>query len=370
MIKKSMVLGLAFAFAAACGGSSKTPTSPSVAASGSVGATDGSVTLKASAPTPTSPVGNVRLTTMTPTLTINNATPAYASVTLQYQFQILDATGKTVVTSNAVSPSGSRTSYKITNELEGDKPYTWRARAVYDGHYGPWSDFASFLTPELKGYIRGAELYDPLTDGTTVGKTVGSVTLLPGEGIRLNNHESRVDYTLPETLTQGEFSAMVTGIDEGADGDKCKVMSMQEGGGDITTNDYRFSVEQRGRDYPNPGMIVFRMINGDSSNDGSITDSPRFEPSGGMSDGRWYFWKMSWGTGWARVTVREDGENGRVIWDWTVHTNGHPYRPVPHVIHLGAPVGRGGPKDATIPGMVFKNVWVSANPRPAFPSVR
>jgi hypothetical protein len=68
--------------------------------------------------------------------------------------------------------------------------------------------------------------------------------------------------------------------------------------------------------------------------------------------------------------VREDGENGRVIWDWTVHTNGHPYRPVPHVIHLGAPTGRGGPKDATIPGMIFKNVWVSANPRPQFPTVR
>jgi hypothetical protein len=163
---------------------------------------------------------------------------------------------------------------------------------------------------------------------------------------------------------------MVTGIDEGSPGVKSKVMSMQEGGGDITANDYRFSVEQRGRDYGTPGVIQFRIITGDASSDDSIADAPRFLPSGGMSDGQWYFWKMAWATGWARVTVREGGENGRIIWDWTVHTNGHPYRPVPHVIHIGAPVGRAGPANATIAGMIVKNLWVSANPRPTFPSAR
>jgi len=41
---------------------------------------------------------------------------------------------------------------------------------------------------------------------------------------------------------------------------------------------------------------------------------------------------------------------------------------VPHVIHLGAPVGRAGPNDASIPGAIYKNVWVSSRPRPKFPN--
>jgi len=36
------------------------------------------------------------------------------------------------------------------------------------------------------------------------------------------------------------------------------------------------------------------------------------------------------------------------------------------VIHLGAPVGRAGPQDATMPGGTYKNLWVSSRPRPAF----
>ncbi len=367
MIKKSMVLGLALAFAAACGGSSKTPTSPSVAASGTVGATSDSVTLKASAPTPTSPIGKVRLETLTPALTVTNATAAFASVKLQHQFQVMDAAGKIVADSGAVTSGSSKTSYTLTTELEGDKTYTWRARAVYQGHYGPWSSSASFLTPELRAYIRGAELYDPLTDGETVGTIVGPANFVPGVGLRLGSQLSHVDYRLPETLTAGEFSVMITGIDEGSPGDKSKVMSMQEDSGDIITNDYRFTVELRGRDYPSPGMIVFRIITGDASNEGAIADAQRSQPSKNMSDERWYFWKATWDIGWARVEVREDGPTGAIIWGQTVRTNGHPYRPVPHVIHLGAPVGRSGAPAASIPGATYKNVWVSARPRPTFP---
>jgi hypothetical protein len=37
------------------------------------------------------------------------------------------------------------------------------------------------------------------------------------------------------------------------------------------------------------------------------------------------------------------------------------------VIHLGSPVGRAGPIDASVPGTIYKNVWVSASPRPNFP---
>ena len=58
--------------------------------------------------------------------------------------------------------------------------------------------------------------------------------------------------------------------------------------------------------------------------------------------------------------MREDSCSGRVIYTSHETTNGHAFRPQPHVIHLGAPVGRAGPQDASIPGAIYKDVWVSS----------
>jgi hypothetical protein len=181
----------------------------------------------------------------------------------------------------------------------------------------------------------------------------------------LNGHDSRVTYRLPQTLEAGELSVMVLGADEGSPGDKTKIMSMQEDGGDITTNDYRVTIEKRGRDYPTPGAIQFRIITGDSGEESSIFDSARIAVD--FQSTRWYFWKFTWRTGRADLIVRADGPNGPVVYNAGRGTGGHPYRPQDHTIHLGAPVGRAGPQDASVPGAIYKNLWVSANPRPAFP---
>ena len=371
MLKNFLVVcTLVIAVSVACGGPPQSPTSPSSAMPAGAPAAEGSPTLKASTPTPSDPINNFKVQNLRPTLTIANATATYATVALQHRLQVSDSSGAVVVDSGPLSSSGSTTSYTLTTDLVADKTYTWRARAEYDGRYGPWSSAVTFRTPELTGYIVGQELYDPLTDGKTVGSVVGSVDFLPGRGARLNSHTSRIVYTLPETLTAGEFSMMVTGIDDGSPGDKSKVMCMQEGDGLLTANDYRFSAEQRGRDYPDPGVIQFRMINGEADDEDYIRDAPRSTPNGGLSDERWYFWKLTWAKGWGRLEVRADGEQGPVIWEYTVRTNGHDYRPVPHVIIVGGGVARGNEADMSIPGMVAKNVWVSARPRPSFPTAR
>ena len=36
------------------------------------------------------------------------------------------------------------------------------------------------------------------------------------------------------------------------------------------------------------------------------------------------------------------------------------YRPNPHVVHIGAPVPRGGPADASVPGIIVRYFYVSA----------
>jgi hypothetical protein len=50
-----------------------------------------------------------------------------------------------------------------------------------------------------------------------------------------------------------------------------------------------------------------------------------------------------------------------------VNLHGRIYKPDPMYVHLGAPIGRGCACDATLPGGIYKNVWVSSRPRPAFP---
>jgi hypothetical protein len=359
------------ALAVACSKSPETPVSPSSAPAGGTEAGPNGETLKASAPSTQSPVNGAQPDTLV--LTAGKASGSFdkgRDGEYSYQFEILNAGNTSVCGQTVGGGSGSSVSWTPSCDLQLDTNYTWRVRAATQNPagqmaFGPWSSAASFKSP-IGGYIRGDELYDPLYNGRTIAapQDVVGATFVANEGIRLNGNTSRVTYKLPITLQAGEMSVMVKGADEGNPGDKTKIMSMQEGFGDITTNDYRVSVELRGRDYPAPGSVQFRIITGDAGEEDSIFDSARIQIS--YSDSRWYFWQFTWRTGRADLVVREDGPRGRVVYNQGRGTGTHPYRPETHVIHLGAPVGRAGPQDASMPGGVYKNFWVSSRPRPAF----
>ena len=363
-------------------GCSKDPDSPESPVSpapigGVSGAGPNGETLKASAPTTQSPVNGAQPDQLV--FTAGKSTGSFdqgLAPGYSYEFQILNASNAVTCSQMVPAASGSNVTWTASGcNLELDTAYTWRVRAAHHNDassqmaVGPWSSSASFKSP-VGGYIRGNELYDPLYNGRTIGLRIGNTTFVPNAGLRIVSQDSRVTYELPATLEAGEFSVMVTGIDEGSAGDKTKVISMQEGGGDITTNDYRFTAEKRGSSYTVPGAITFRMINGEGDEEDYINDGCRSGFTCGfasLSDEKWYFWKITWNSQSGSLEVREDGPRGRQIYFDTVTTNGHAYRPAPHVIHLGSSVGRAGPIDASIPGALYKNVWVSSRPRPAFP---
>jgi hypothetical protein len=352
----AIVLGLTVA----CGQRASSPVSPTPEGSGNPDAAADGSTLKATIPVIVSPTGGAQVTDPI-VLTASKATGKFADIVPSYQFQI--RSGSTVVYDSgtiAGVSSGTNVTHTATPPIEPDTTFTWRVRPVYQGAVGSWSADATFKSP-VGAYIRGSEIRDPLTIGRTVGQIVGPVQFVK-DGLELMSQSSRVTYQLPQTLEAGEFSLMVTGFDEGSPGDKSKIMSMQEGGGDITTNDYRFTVEKRGSSYFQPGAVTFRVITG--GGDENIHDGTRVPV--GFSDERWYFWKATWGPNFAEVEVREDGPSGNRIYHARENTH-HAYRPQPHVVHLGAPVGRAGPIDASIPGTVYKNIWVSSAPRPPFP---
>lgn len=93
--------------------------------------------LKATAPTPVSPVNDQVLSGNT--FTATPAVPQFGTIALQYRFQIFSDTGSQVLDSGPVSSPV----WKTVN-LTPNKRFTWKVRAEFEGTPGPWSTTASF----------------------------------------------------------------------------------------------------------------------------------------------------------------------------------------------------------------------------------
>jgi hypothetical protein len=332
----------------ACSRQASTPTSPSGPAPAAADAAADGSTLKATAPVPTSPINGVQVADAQPTLTWSPSTTRVAAA-LQYEFEVFnDANAK--VSGGVVGG----TSVTIPTALDFGKRHTWRARATMQGANGPWSTLAQFVSA-VGAYIRGNEIRDPLTNGFTVGNPVG-VTFIPGQGARLESQSSYIEYVLPTALVNGEWSAEMTNVGNGGELFKTKVFSMLAGDGvNVTDNAYRVTLDKR----PSVNCGAYRFTMRSRGRDAG-------EPNAGCQG--WtrtnlYLFKFEWRDGRAVASVFEGGVNGFL--KASVGTNYRaPYEPTPHIIRLGSVDGRGG--DDTLPGVIIKNVWVSANPRPAF----
>jgi hypothetical protein len=358
MIRRRTVAVLAtaaFAVAAAC--TSHPPAAPTAPSPGAT-APDGS-TLKASAPVAVSPVNDAQVDGSV-VLTVNAATLQAGQAALQYRFEVFNDASIKVQDSGPVSAP----SFAVTAPLDFGKRYTWHARAEYQGAAGPWSTTASFMAP-AGGYNRPGELFDPLTNGQTVGEVIGPATFIPGRGIRLDSTTSYVRYLLPATITSGEFSMEVEGLRANAPGDKAKVFGMQEGTGDFITNRYRVDIQYRGTTGVPPNAITFRALYG-SASDLSVRYEPptatRMASARLLDPSTAYFWKWTWGTS-VRLTVQSGGQGGATIYDYGMPAPNGSYAPSPQYAYLGAPVGRSGAESATIPGTIYRNVWIGNHAR-------
>lgn len=337
----------------ACGRPASTPVSPTSSAKSSTDQPangDGS-TLKASAPTTLAPINDEVTADTTPTLVAGDATGKFVKGSFSYDFELYDQNNTKIQTLVVPGPS-----WKV-QALEFAKRYTWRVRATSDNAFGPWSNFASFNTPEGRGYIRGNELYDPLVNGQTVATGVNDVTFIPGQGVRLNSLESFVEYRLPISLTDGQMSFIATNLGNSNESWKTKLASMLQGDGvNITDNAYRVTLDRRNAE--SGGTVRYTMrsrgVDAGEPNAGGMT----------WSRSKIYLWTFTWNNGASNLSVRDGGASGNVV--KTVGTNYKaPYSPNPHVIRLGSVGGRAGSE--TLPGVIIRNLWVSAAPRPAFP---
>lgn len=351
----------------ACGGSKPaTPTTP----------TPVSATL--TAPKLDSPATGAQADSLRPTLTVQNVTSDQPSGTRTYEFQVSDTTSFSATASSAIAGfaaqagktgvaegSNGKTSWTPETDLQPTTLFYWRVRALQGTATGPWSDTFTFKS-KLVGFSRAGELYDPLIHGETVGEVVGSATFIPGKGIQLNNNTSYVKYLAAATITSGEFSMDVEGLRANGPGDKAKVFGMQEGQSDFITNKYRVDVQYRGAAGFPPNAITFRALYG-SADDLSVRYEPdtatRFASVFSLNPATVYNWKATWGSEF-RVQVRDGGTGGLLLYNVGVKSTKGIYAPSPMYAYLGAPTGRSGAESASIPGTIYRNVWLSNRPRP------
>ena len=358
------MIALSLLVVAACG-SKQTPTAPTVT----------SATL--TAPKLDTPGANEQLDTLRPTLTVINATSDKTG-TRTYEFQIADSTAFTnATTSNVtgfaatvgktgvVEGTNGKTSWTPDSDLQPTTVFYWRARAVQGTSTGPWSDTGKFKS-RLVGFSRAGELYDPLIFGETVGQLVGNARFITGKGVQLPDGGSYVKYLLPATVTSGEFSMEVEGLRANGPGDKAKVFGMQEGQDDFITNRYRVDIQYRGVTGSPPNAITFRALYG-SATDLSVRYEPdtatRFASVYSLDPNTTYYWKAAWGSEF-RVTVLQGGLGGTTLYNIGLPSTKGSYAPNPHYAYLGAPVGRSGSEAASIPGAIYRNVWLGNHPRP------
>jgi hypothetical protein len=65
-----------------------------------------------------------------------------------------------------------------------------------------------------------------------------------------------------------------------------------------------------------------------------------------------------------RTTVREGGVDGNTIYDGGVPARTGVDAPAQHYAFIGTPAGRSGAESASIPGTIYRNVWIADHPRP------
>jgi hypothetical protein len=295
-------------------------------------------------------------------LTATKSVGSFTDISPSYEFEIYNAANTRVYTSGVIGGvgAGNNVTHTPSAALDFDQPFTWRVRAVFQGANGPWSANGNFRSA-AGGYIRGNELFDPLTNGPSkIIDASHDVTWLPGVGVRLNSKDSFVQWKIMTACPDCEYSALMTNIGNGSEEFKPKVMSMlRDDGVNTTLNPYRVTIDKRSTWLDQGSRVRYTMR--------SRGREPAAEVRGGFQTwnrAQTYFWHFEWRGGMSRLIVRDGGRNGAVKENLS-HDYPAPYNPTPHLVRLGSVGGRA--ENETNPGTIVWNVWFGPNARPNLP---
>jgi hypothetical protein len=349
-----------FTVATACGGKS-TPAAPTPAP------TPG-VTLET--PAAKAPIAGQQLDTLKPTLSVTNAVTAGNVGTVTYEFEVSEldtfpAGSKTGSEKGIAQGGDGTTSWTPPSNLVPNLTYSWRARASAANVANPtdWSKSETFKT-QTKGFvISGLEVYDPLTDGATVGSRIGG-HFVAGQGWQADGDADSVFYDFGScTSCTVEFDVTNFGKAVGASSAKdYKWLTM----GDASTfgnffsfrnHAWKMHLEQRS-DGDGTGMkLIWR--NGDAGEGNPGDHENRNDSTVDWRSNVVYHFTFRWTPASFSVrvgTVNADGTlSGDREW-FSGSFGGHAFAPPSLRISLGC-----YPRGDTMTGAIWRNVHIVKN---------
>lgn len=311
------------------------------------------------APTAKSPIGGAQLDTVRPTLEVNNAAATGTLGTVTYRFEVSEAsdfpTGSRTVTADNIAQGSGTTKWDVPVDLIPNLTYSWRARATNGTITTDWSKTETFKT-QNKGFMSGQTVFDPLTNGETVGERHGG-HFVPGEGWQADTLGDSIDYVIP-TLTSGKVEFDCTNFDRATspvDVD-LKWFSMGETSSfgnfqAFRDNGWKMHIEKKSADAGAVKLIWRTGCQGSQSCD--HTDNPKipiaWEPA------RVYHFTFQWGSGtfFVQICEGEGGCAGKTMYERRDTYPGS-YAPPSHNIELGT-----RPRGETLIGARWRNVRIN-----------
>jgi hypothetical protein len=328
------LLVLAGGALAGCGDSDPSPSGPSVTIS---------------APTIVAPDMGSDISLERPELVVGNVTVSDGG-TPSYSFQVAtDSSFNNIVAevSGVAEEAGGQTSWKVAPPL-GNGEHFWRARARAGSTDGPFSqtaDFSVLTAFKAKEPRDGVLVFDPLTNGSTVGNRKGGT--FTDEGWRTNSGSNAIAYNMP-TIESGFLEAEIKGLalrNKGSGARHLFIMWDPSISNDFTQNKFRASVQKHDRGSTRTTRYLrIRWIS-----QGRQTDA--FSGFLGWDENRFMQFRWQWGPDGPerRLFVRFfiDGVQ-KIFFEYR-----QPYRPVIHRIELGA-----GIRAETEEDVVYRNVVI------------
>ena len=315
----SMLLVTLIIGCGADGGSSPTtPTTPQPPT------TDSSLT----APTIRSPEQGEQLEELKPEFEIGNATGGSGART--YTFEVArDGAFQQIVTmeTGVREGLGGITAWQVSETLEGDSKYFWRARARTSAGSGPSSASSEFRIKS--GFTRdrpsgGLVVFDPLTGGS-IGQVMGG-RFVAG-GWQAQSKADCIRYQIP-ILPEGRIELETTnlGTPNPFPGKRMLISMWDPSKGEYTTNPFRMHLQKLDRSTVRVNDVRLRWISRGQETNVGITFFD-FEPS------IVYSWRIEWGTfpGIPSQHVKVFLEGLEIL----NRNYDRPYRPNPHWVELG-----------------------------------
>jgi hypothetical protein len=294
------------------------------------------------APALVTPAAGATVDNSNPTLTVTNVTGLSGAT---YHFQVANDSGFTSMAAEGrgiAQGGGGQTSWQVSTALANDS-YFWRARAESGSTTGPFAQPAEF-TVNAGGFdsdtpINGLLVYDPLTNGTSVGVRGGGQ--FTPQGWQVLSRSDYIQYSVP-TLEAGFVEWDNTNMEDEVIEKQWMLFGMWDpSAGAYRENPYRVNLQKLDSGHNSPYFRVRWITNGEQHDFGNdFEEWNLFET---------YTIRVEWGPGIGSQVVKVYLDGVEQFQQSYVNI----YRPSTHWIELGV-----RDRKESIVGIIYSNVRI------------